>query len=75
MAGGLARRLCHRAAVPFRKLAIGRYIGSQGLESTYGAAASIVVLLLWVYYAAEIVLFGAEITHVLDQRHTVANER
>ena len=32
-------------------------------ESTYGAAASIVVLLVWVYYAAQIVLFGAELTH------------
>jgi membrane protein len=45
------------------KFAIGWYIGTQGLESTYGAAASIVVLLLWVYYSAQIVLFGAEITH------------
>jgi membrane protein len=47
------------------KLGIGWYIGSQGLESTYGAAASIVVLLIWVYYSAQIVLFGAEVTHVL----------
>jgi membrane protein len=45
------------------KFAIGWYIGTQGLESTYGAAASIVVLLVWVYYAAQIVLFGAELTH------------
>jgi membrane protein len=45
------------------KLAIGWYIGTQGLESTYGASASIVVLLVWVYYAAQIVLFGAELTH------------
>lgn len=41
---------------------IGFYIGKQGLESTYGAAASIVVLLIWVYYSAQIVLFGAEFT-------------
>ena len=47
------------------QLAIGWYIGSQGLESTYGAAASLVVLLVWVYYSAQIVLFSAEITHVL----------
>lgn len=45
------------------KLAIGWYVGTQGLESTYGAAASIVVLLAWVYYAAQMVLFGAELTH------------
>jgi membrane protein len=45
------------------KLAIGFYIGKQGLESTYGAAASVVVVLIWVYYSAQIVLMGAEITH------------
>lgn len=45
------------------KFAIGWYIGTQGLESTYGAAASIVVLLVWVYYSAQIVLFGAELIH------------
>ncbi len=50
------------------KLAIAWYIGSQGLESTYGAAASVVVLLIWVYYSAQIVLFGGEITHVYAQR-------
>lgn len=47
----------------FGKFAIGWYIGTQGLESTYGAAASIVILLIWVYYSAQIVLFGAELTH------------
>jgi membrane protein len=45
------------------KSAIGFYIGKQGLESTYGAAASVVVVLIWVYYSAQIVLMGAEITH------------
>jgi membrane protein len=49
------------------KLAISWYIGTQGLESTYGAAASIVVLLIWVYWSAQIVLFGAEISHVYAQ--------
>jgi membrane protein len=38
------------------------------LESTYGAAASLVVLLIWVYYTAQIVLFGAEITHAYAHR-------
>ena len=45
------------------KFVIAWYIGTQGLESTYGAAASIVILLIWVYYSAQIVLFGAELTH------------
>ena len=46
------------------KSLIGLYIGKQGLESTYGAASSIVVVLVWVYYSAQIVLFGAELTNV-----------
>ena len=41
------------------KAAIGFYIGKQGLESTYGAAASIVVVLIWVYYTSQIILMGA----------------
>jgi membrane protein len=46
------------------KFLIGLYIGKQGLESTFGAAASLVVLLIWVYYSSQIVLFGAEFTRV-----------
>jgi membrane protein len=45
------------------KFLIGFYIGKQGLESTYGAASSLVVVLIWVYYSAQIVLLGAEFTH------------
>jgi membrane protein len=44
------------------KFAISFYIGKQGLESSYGASASIVVVLIWVYYSAQILLFGAEFT-------------
>jgi len=46
------------------KLLIGIYIGRQALDSTYGAAASLVVLLIWIYYSAQILLLGAEFTHV-----------
>lgn len=46
------------------KLLIGLYIGSQALDSSYGAAASLVVVLIWVYYSAQIVLLGAEFTHI-----------
>jgi membrane protein len=46
------------------KFLIGLYIGKQGLESTYGAASSLVVILIWVYYSAQIVLLGAEFTNV-----------
>jgi membrane protein len=46
------------------KFLIGLYIGTQGLESTYGATASIIIVLIWVYYSSQIVLFGAEFTNV-----------
>jgi membrane protein len=49
------------------KFLIGFYIGKQGLESTYGAAASLVVVLIWVYYSAQLVLFGAEITRAYTE--------
>jgi membrane protein len=63
-AGGLVTALLFNVG----KLAISWYIGTQGLESTYGAAASVVVLLIWVYYSAQIMLFGAEVTHVCGKR-------
>jgi membrane protein len=59
--GGITTAILFNAG----KQLIAWYVGSQGLESTYGAAASFVALLIWVYYSAQIVLFGAEITHVL----------
>ncbi len=46
------------------KLGIGYYLGRSGLSSIYGAAGSFVLLLLWVYYSAQTVLFGAEFTRV-----------
>jgi membrane protein len=51
------------------KFLIGLYIGKQGLESTYGAAASIVVVLIWVYYSTQLVLLGAEFTNVYARRY------
>jgi membrane protein len=51
------------------RFAIGFYVAKQGLETTYGASASIVVVLIWVYYSAQIVLFGAEFTHVQAAQH------
>jgi membrane protein len=50
------------------KFLIGYYVGKLALQSTYGAAASLVMLLIWVYYSAQIVLFGAEFTHVYARR-------
>lgn len=44
--------------------AIGFYLGKLSLNSTYGAAGSLVALLVWVYYSAQILFFGAEVTKV-----------
>lgn len=44
------------------KYAIGAYLGSSTVASTYGAAGSVIVVLLWVYYSAQVFLFGAELT-------------
>jgi membrane protein len=46
------------------KSVIGWYIGSSAVASTYGAAGALMVLLLWVYYSAQIFLIGAEFTKV-----------
>lgn len=46
------------------KWLLGLYIGNQSLSSAYGAAGSLVVLLIWVYYSAQIFFFGAEFTQV-----------
>lgn len=46
------------------KFAIGLYLGHSSMASSYGVAGSFVVLLVWVYYSAQIVFFGAELTQV-----------
>lgn len=46
------------------KFGLGLYLGRESMASTYGAAGSVVLLLLWVYYASCILLFGAEFTQV-----------
>ncbi len=45
------------------KMLLGLYLGKAAFLSTYGAAGSLVVLLLWVYYSAQIFFLGAEFTH------------
>jgi membrane protein len=51
------------------KAVIGLYLGRSGLASTFGAAGSVVVLVVWVYYAAQIFFFGAEMTQAYARRH------
>jgi membrane protein len=46
------------------KYLIGVYLGKSSFNSAYGAAGSLIVLLLWIYYSAQIFLLGAEFTRV-----------
>jgi len=48
---------------------LGLYLGNSAIQSTYGAAGAFVVLLVWVYYSAQIVLFGAEFTQVFAKKY------
>lgn len=51
------------------KFLIGLYLGKSGIASPYGAAGSLIVMLVWVYYSAQIFLFGAEFTHAYATRY------
>jgi len=44
------------------KYVIGLYLGNSGVASSFGAAGSVIALLLWVYYSAQIFFLGAEFT-------------
>jgi membrane protein len=48
---------------------LGLYLGNSATSSTYGAAGALVIILLWVYYSAQIILFGAEFTQVFTKRY------
>jgi membrane protein len=50
------------------KLLIGLYLGNGAIGSTFGAAKSLVVIMLWAYYSSQIVLFGAEFTRLYSER-------
>jgi membrane protein len=51
------------------KWAIGLYIGKSAVASAFGAAGSLVVLMVWVYYSAQIFLLGAEFTRMYAEEH------
>jgi membrane protein len=51
------------------KFGISVYIGKAGVASAFGAAGSLAVLLVWIYYSSQIVLFGAEFTRVYANRY------
>ena len=66
MPGGISTVGAFVTAVLFTvgKVGIGIYLGKTGVASAYGAASSLAVILLWVYYSALILFFGAEYTYV-----------
>lgn len=51
------------------KAAIGIYLGNSAVTSAFGAAGSLVLLLLWIYYSAQILFFGAEFTQVYANQY------
>ncbi|RKH05340.1 YihY/virulence factor BrkB family protein [Corallococcus praedator] len=51
------------------KLGIGMYLGKSSVSSSYGAAGSFAVLLLWVYYSSQLLFLGAEFTQVYSRWH------
>ena len=51
------------------KFLIGLYLANSTVASTYGAAGSLVVLLLWIYYSSQILFLGAEFTQVYATRY------
>ncbi|HET7452748.1 MAG TPA: YihY/virulence factor BrkB family protein [Thermoanaerobaculia bacterium] len=55
------------ALIDVGKWGIGQYLGRTGIASAFGAAGSVVLILLWIYYASLILLIGAEFTHVHTQ--------
>ena len=51
------------------KYVIGLYLSKSNIADTYGAAASIVIVLAWVFYSSQVLFFGAEFTHALSKEH------
>jgi membrane protein len=51
------------------KFLIGLYLGRSEVGNTFGAAGSLAILLIWVYYSAQILFFGAEFTQVYANRY------
>jgi membrane protein len=51
------------------KLLIGLYLGGSAVASTYGAVSSPLVILVWIYCSAQILIFGAEVTHIYANKH------
>ncbi len=51
------------------KALLGFYLGRSTVASAYGAAGSLVIIMVWIYYSAQILFFGAEVTHVYTNKY------
>ena len=56
------------------KFLLGIYLGRASVGSAYGAAGSLVAVIVWVYYSAQIFFFGAAFTRVYSDMHVRQNE-
>jgi Virulence factor BrkB len=66
MARGCGWRLVHSPLVRLRRFALAWYLGREAEASAYGAATSLVLLLIWVYYSAQILFLGAQFSQSLQ---------
>jgi uncharacterized BrkB/YihY/UPF0761 family membrane protein len=57
------------------KILLGFYLGREATASAYGAAGSVIVILMWVYYASVILFFGAEFTQVYARQSVVVQPK
>lgn len=57
------------------KVLIGLYLGKSDVTSSFGTAGSLVIVMVWVYYASQIFLFGAELTRVYAETHGSRREQ
>ena len=51
------------------KFVLGFYFGRSAVASSYGAAGSLIIILVWVFYSAQILFFGAEFTRLYAMRY------
>ncbi len=56
------------------KMFVGPYLGRSSFASAFGAAASLIIVLVWIYYSAQILLLGAEFTHIYAYKYGSRSE-
>ena len=57
------------------KFVIGFYLGRSNIASSYGAAATVITLMIWVYYSTQILLFGAEFVRAYSEQRRQRSRR